>query len=394
MMISGSLVLMVAFSRFEQTSRLINWASSKNGGRVVGLDKVFLAEAGVHGPSINAVSDLGQHECVLSVPMSSLITVDSWAVDTATGRSLKAAGFSNADFLGGGDSSLVERSSSTELEFQGSEALLVVWLLLQRRLGPGEQSATYFDSLEPPGVPGGIEQRSPFCWSEDEIRQRLAPSSLMRRALSARQEVLQSYEYLQKVFDAHGVRVPVDWGEYLWAWSTVVSRAVRFAASRRDRSTWTSLYLEPIGDLLNHEITSPTVFRFLNQATDSVQYHAADGGVRRGSELTYTYGDLGPQDSLLFYGFTLKDEEETSSMEVPGATAGRGSLTAHDVATDATAAEDSVAHRENAATESFDDAIRALRLRIANTALSEAERTRLVDCRRVLSAERAGQNER
>lgn len=55
--------------------------------------------------------------------------------------------------------------------------------------------------------------------------------------------------------------------EYCWAFATVVSRAIRFG-DRSDRSSWSNLFMEPVGDLLNHaDSEHATVFRFLNQVS-------------------------------------------------------------------------------------------------------------------------------
>jgi len=124
--------------------------------------------------------------------------------------------------------------------------------------------------------------------------------------------------------------VGVSEEEYCWAFATVVSRAVRFG-DRSDRSSWSTLFMEPVGDLLNHaDSEHATVFRFLNQVSlrstngptvipvsdrpphrntpqhttgqgeNRIQYHAADNGLEQGQELVYQYGPLNHADALLW----------------------------------------------------------------------------------------------
>mmetsp|Transcript_2590 Transcript_2590/g.5306 ORF Transcript_2590/g.5306 Transcript_2590/m.5306 type:complete len:239 (-) Transcript_2590:21-737(-) len=100
-------------------------------------DCVALSEDdGVHGPCLVARRDVPEHSLVLAVPFALLVNVSSWGCDSKLGRALAAEGvLTNAALLGGGRLVNLEVAESV---FQGSEPLLVLWLLLQRRLALSE----------------------------------------------------------------------------------------------------------------------------------------------------------------------------------------------------------------------------------------------------------------
>jgi hypothetical protein len=327
---------------------------------------------GVHGPSLCAVKDMPEHVCLLKVPWACLVSGSSWAEDSSMGRALAAEGVLHTSALLGSSSS--DGSSNSEAaaalvtegtEFQGSEPLLVLWLLLQNRWAPGddhdycgdhdsnghhnsgvvdgasssraslERAArrAYFEALDIEAVPGGVESRCAFAWHETDIARFLAPSPAATRALACRAEMQAAFSTLQALLAKSAVwqdnlaaavsadqtagcssrrGADVTWGEFVWAYATVASRAVRFTTSRSDRSTWSGLYLEMVGDLLNHApprrllqqarikeggsvtamqeaapaLVVACVFRFLNEGDGCIQYHAEDGGVSRRSQRT------------------------------------------------------------------------------------------------------------
>ena len=103
----------------------------------------------------------------------SLTSCESWASDTALGRALEEEGVFNAGSILSAD-----RVEGGDDLFQGSEPLLVLWLLLQRRRATAEPSdpvRPYFDSLEGMAEDGAesysdIASRCAFCWAEGEQR--------------------------------------------------------------------------------------------------------------------------------------------------------------------------------------------------------------------------------
>ena len=444
--------------RFEQTKRLIEWATSRG---VEGFDfddesssssspsatAALSPENGLHGPRIVAARDIQQHECILSVPFSCLVNVSSWAVDTALGRRLAAEGVVTGEALLGG-AALVDTIAAGE--FQGSEPLLAFWFLLQRRKNSVNAGTTcgggsgtpgtgtdnnvededadhpYFASLDGPGVSGGVDARCAFAWSEQQLRQRLTlgspPSTseqqqqplpllspFARRAFAARSEVVAAFKTLrsllarsnvwQRFLEGHdgaggaGGGEDVTLEEFLWAFATVASRAIRFG-KRGQRSTWSSLYMEPIGDLLNHAPPPhANVFRFLNEGSGRIQYHAEDGGVAAGSELLYTYGALTPADSLLFYGFTVDFSEDTL-LDSQKARAAAGSWRrALDQELGGGGVEPSSSSSSSSSIASYyDEVIQRLEAEIAASSSEDGRRQVLLDCledcRRLLVAER------
>jgi len=307
---------------------------------------------GVHGPCLVLKRDLPEHEYVLKVPWGCLVSGSSWAEDSSLGRALAHEGILHTAALLGGDShrSTGDGRSSEEAilvtegtEFQGSEPLLVLWLLLQNRWAPcddcddangtndSERAArhAYFEALDGAEVADSIAAQCAFAWSEADIVRLLAPSPTATRALAARAEMRAAYNTLKALLARTNVwqtyldtatgsdenpsqARDVTWGEFVWAYATVASRAVRFSSSRSDRSTWSGLYLEMVGDLLNHapprqpssqlmnsgntvkeafedgelnlvdEGAVPKdacAFRFLNEGEGYIQYHIEDGGV-------------------------------------------------------------------------------------------------------------------
>ena len=323
---------------------------------------------GVHGPCLVASRAIEKHACVFSVPLDILANASSWGFDTALGRALLAEGVVTLhSLLGIGEDEhladfLVQRGAEAS-EFQGSEPMLVMWLLLQRRWSKSFDEAAlafdtglacrraYFENLDGPEVLGTVVDRCAFAWGSETIKQLLDGAPLAQaRALKARDEMRRSFKTLCGILSKSDVwsnfctanaaaaassgrtsEPPlgeVSWHEYIWAAATVSSRAVRFG-ERGDRGTWSALFLEPVGDMLNHALPEPpscnekmcaskeihslaprfaNVFRFLNKGTRRIQYHAEDGGISEGSELLYSYSGTAaffPADSLIYYGFSL-----------------------------------------------------------------------------------------
>jgi len=303
---------------------------------------------GIHGPCLVLKTDLPEHVCVLKVPWGCLVGGSSWAEDSSLGRALAHEGIlhtaalldSNRLQSSGDRSNFKEAILVTEgTEFQGSEPLLVLWLLLQNRWTPcddisGENDLeraarrAYFEALDGPEVPDSIAVQCAFAWPEADIARLLAPSPTASRAVAARAEMQAAYGTLKALLARSSVwhgyldttatsrdatrsqPRDVTWDEFVWAYATVASRAVRFSSSRSDRSTWSGLYLEMVGDLLNHapprqlppqlkhsentrseakesgdagsERAVPKgacAFRFLNEGDGCIQYHVEDGGV-------------------------------------------------------------------------------------------------------------------
>jgi hypothetical protein len=269
-------------------TKLAEWVT-KNGGFIGNVQ----AADGLYGRAVIATSDIPKGQVVIRIPMSLAITPSVY--NTSMPRN-----FSN--WRAPDSSTLYQRwmRHKQNLRSPANETSLNDWNRLAlaayvsahapSKRGKESKFSLYFDSVPPPD--SGIWANMPRFWTQEQLA--------VLNGSRVGDTLLWDNERFQYLFDvAHEDN---DWQTFQWGLALISSRAFSVTFSRHN----TSSVLLPWADLLNENVTDPHLLFGYNKETDAMEF-VSQRLIRKGEEVTTSYGPHSNLNLLRSYGFTYHE---------------------------------------------------------------------------------------